>query len=258
MHLRQTAVLTSAHRSVLAQLKPLAGPTQLGLIIREPADPESVKKYADRVLIRHNLVTAEYVAAAHAHNLLVEVWTVDDADGLARSAASVWTASSPTRLPRSPRGAPPSTTGRPTVSSSGRQRMSADALDASELTAEVAEVKAVRWADREDMVLMQHLRNLALPPCTPGQIRRCRRPQTSARSIDRLPAHSGRRTVVLFELAHFLGITRLRDRSAGDPGPSHPVHGVPGPRRSVGAHLIPRTRRHRLVHRQMRPLPGLT
>ena len=81
MHLRQTAVLTSAHRSVLAQLKPLAGPTQLGLIIREPADPESVKRYADRVLIRHNLITAEYVAAAHAHHLLVEVWTVDDANG---------------------------------------------------------------------------------------------------------------------------------------------------------------------------------
>ncbi len=44
--------------------------------------------------------------------------------------------------------------------------MSADALDASDLTAEVPEVKAVRWADREDMVLMQHLRNLALPQGT--------------------------------------------------------------------------------------------
>ena len=81
MQLRETAVLTSAHRSVLARLKPLAGPTQLGVIVREPADPESVKKFADRLLIRHNLVTAEYVAAAHAHDLLVEVWTVDDADG---------------------------------------------------------------------------------------------------------------------------------------------------------------------------------
>ena len=40
-----------------------------------------MKKFADRVLIRHNLITAEYVAAAHAHDLLVEVWTVDDADG---------------------------------------------------------------------------------------------------------------------------------------------------------------------------------
>jgi glycerophosphoryl diester phosphodiesterase len=81
MQLRETAVLTSAHRSVLAQLKPIAGPTQLGLIVREPADLESVKKLADRVLIRHNLITAEYVAAAHAHDLLVEVWTVDDPDG---------------------------------------------------------------------------------------------------------------------------------------------------------------------------------
>ena len=81
MQLRETAVLTSAHRSVLAQLNPLAGPTQLGVIVREPADPESVKKLADRVLIRHNMITAEYVAAAHAHGLLVEVWTVDDADG---------------------------------------------------------------------------------------------------------------------------------------------------------------------------------
>ena len=27
------------------------------------------------------MITAEYVAAAHAHDLLVEVWTVDDADG---------------------------------------------------------------------------------------------------------------------------------------------------------------------------------
>ena len=81
MQLRETAVLTSAHRSVLARLKPLAGPTQLGAILREPADPESVKRFADRVLIRHNLITAEYVAAAHAHDLVVEVWTVDDADG---------------------------------------------------------------------------------------------------------------------------------------------------------------------------------
>ena len=81
MQLRETAVLTSAHRSVLAQLKPLAGPTQLGVIVREPVDPESLKKLADRVLIRHNLITAEYVAKAHAHDLLVEVWTVDDADG---------------------------------------------------------------------------------------------------------------------------------------------------------------------------------
>lgn len=81
MQLRETAVLTSAHHSVLAQLKPLAGPTQLGLIVREPADPESVKKLADRVLIRRNVITAEYVAAAHAHDLLVEVWTVDDTDG---------------------------------------------------------------------------------------------------------------------------------------------------------------------------------
>ena len=81
MHLRETAVLTSAHSSVLAQLKPLAGPTQLGVIVREPADPESVKKFADRVLIRDNLITAEYVAGAHAHDLFVEVWTVDDADG---------------------------------------------------------------------------------------------------------------------------------------------------------------------------------
>jgi glycerophosphoryl diester phosphodiesterase len=81
MQLRETAVLTSAHRSVLAQLKPLAGPTQLGVIVRKPADPESLKKLADRVLIRHNLITAEYVAAAHAHDLLVEAWTVDDAEG---------------------------------------------------------------------------------------------------------------------------------------------------------------------------------
>ena len=81
MQLRETAVLTSAHSSVLAQLKPLAGPTQLGVIVREPADPESVKKFADRVLIRDNLITAEYVAEAHAHDLFVEVWTVDDVDG---------------------------------------------------------------------------------------------------------------------------------------------------------------------------------
>ena len=82
MQLRETAVLTSAHSSVLAQLKPLAGPTQLGAIVRKPADPEVVKKFADRVLIRHNLITAEYVAEAHAHDLLVEVWTVDDLDSL--------------------------------------------------------------------------------------------------------------------------------------------------------------------------------
>ena len=80
MQVRETAVLTSAHSRVLAQLKPLAGSTQLGVIIREPAEPESLKKFADRVLIRHNLITAEFVAAAHAHDLLVEVWTVDDAD----------------------------------------------------------------------------------------------------------------------------------------------------------------------------------
>jgi len=84
LELRETAVLTSAHRSVLAQLKPLAGPTQLGVIVRKPGDPQSVKKVADRVLIRHNLITAEYVAAAHAHGLFVEVWTVDDVDSLRR------------------------------------------------------------------------------------------------------------------------------------------------------------------------------
>jgi glycerophosphoryl diester phosphodiesterase len=84
LELRETAVLTSAHRSVLAQVKPLAGPTQLGVIVRKPGDPQSVKKVADRVLIRHNLITAEYVAAAHAHGLLVEVWTVDDVDSLRR------------------------------------------------------------------------------------------------------------------------------------------------------------------------------
>ncbi len=79
--LRENAVLTSRHSSVLARLKPVAGPTRLGVIVGEPADPESVKKFADRVLIRHTAITAEYVAAAHAHELLVEVWTVDDADG---------------------------------------------------------------------------------------------------------------------------------------------------------------------------------
>jgi len=81
MQLRDTAVLTSAHSSVLAQLKPMAGPTQLGAIFRKLADPESVKEFADRVLIRDNLITAKYVAEAHAHGLFVEVWTVDDVDG---------------------------------------------------------------------------------------------------------------------------------------------------------------------------------
>jgi glycerophosphoryl diester phosphodiesterase len=79
--LRDAAVLTSAHRSVLTQLEPLAGPTQLGIIIREVDSPVSLKKVADRVLIRHNLVTADFVSAAHAQGLAVEVWTVDDAGG---------------------------------------------------------------------------------------------------------------------------------------------------------------------------------
>lgn len=79
--LRHTAVLTSAHPPVLARLESLAGPTDLGLIIRESTDPEWLAARADRVLIRHNLVSADFVAAAHARGLLVEVWTVDTADG---------------------------------------------------------------------------------------------------------------------------------------------------------------------------------
>lgn len=79
--LRGSAVVTSAHRSVLAQLKPIAGPTQLGVIARDATDPKSLKKIADRVLISHSVITTDWVAAAHAQNLRVEVWTVDDVVG---------------------------------------------------------------------------------------------------------------------------------------------------------------------------------
>ena len=109
MQLRETAVLTSAHPSVLARLEPLVGSTQLGVILREPADPQAVRRFADRVLIRHNLISAEFVSEAHANGLSVEVWTVDDADGWQTSsrygvdgvitnkaaAASAWCAANP-------------------------------------------------------------------------------------------------------------------------------------------------------------------
>lgn len=66
---------------------------------------------------------------------------------------------------------------------------------------EVPGVKAVRLADREDMVLMQHLRDLALPQGTPAQLSTSppsvfsaehRQPRSQVRkadSCDRVPLH---------------------------------------------------------------------